>query len=373
MWMGGTLPLGYNPPTDATTRALVVDDTEAATDRLMFTTYLELGSVHALQRWLAARGIVSTARTTAGGRATGALPFSRGALFHLLRNRTYLEMVVHKDKVLPGIHPAIVDADLFAAAQTMLDNNARRRSTRPNRVATAPLTGRVFDADGAPKSPTFSHGARGQVYRYYVSAPLQQGVRPNRTDDPANAVRRVPAVVLEARLAETLRRLLPRPADPLTQIVRVEIYPASVALLLPIALLPGIRLRLSPGETAAPDAADPARLRLDLPVRMRLRGGRTIIERDGSTTPTTVRRDPVLTGALRKAHALLAPSPDGLPTIETVPTTAYARRLIRLTFLAPNLQAAILDGRQPAALTLDRLVRMPLPCSWAEQGEAFTS
>ena len=108
MWMGGTLPLGYNPPTDATTRALVVDDTEAATDRLMFTTYLELGSVHALQRWLAARGIVSTARTTAGGRATGALPFSRGALFHLLRNRTYLEMVVHKDKVLPGIHPAIV-------------------------------------------------------------------------------------------------------------------------------------------------------------------------------------------------------------------------------------------------------------------------
>ena len=48
--MGGTLPLGYNPRTDATIRALVVNDAEAATDRLMFTTYLELGSVHALQR-----------------------------------------------------------------------------------------------------------------------------------------------------------------------------------------------------------------------------------------------------------------------------------------------------------------------------------
>ena len=77
MWMGGTLPPGYDPPTDAT-RALIVNDAEAATVRLMFTTYLELGSVHALQRWLAARGIVSKARVTRGGCATGGLPFSRG-------------------------------------------------------------------------------------------------------------------------------------------------------------------------------------------------------------------------------------------------------------------------------------------------------
>ncbi len=189
----------------------------------------------------------------------------------------------------------------------------------------------------------------------------------------SDALRRVPAVVLEARLAETMRRLLPRAADPLADILRVEIYPASVALLLPIALLPGIRSRLGTGEAAAPDAADPARLRLDLPVRLRVRGGRTIIERASGTAPTPARRDPVLISALRKAHALLAPSPDGLPTIETVPTTAYARRLIRLAFLAPDLQTAILEGRQPAGLTLDRLVRMPLPCSWAEQADLFSA
>ncbi len=373
MWMGGTLPLGYDPPTDAATRALVVNEAEAATVRLMFTTYLELGSVHALQRWLADSGIVSKARTTRAGRTTGGLPFSRGALFHLLRNRTYLGMIVHKDKVLPGIHPAIVEPGMFDAVQARLDGNARRHAARPNRVATAALIGRVFDADGAPMSPTFSHGARGQVYRYYVSAPLQQGVRPNRADDPTDAVRRVPAVVLEARLAETMRRLLPRVADPLGDIVRVEIYPASVQLSLPIALLPGIRSRLGAGEIVAPDAADPARLRLELPVRLRLRGGRTIIARPDGTAPTASRCDPVLIGALRKAHALLAPSPDGLPTIATVPTTAYARRLIRIAFLAPDLQAALLDGRQPAGLTLDRLIRAPLPCSWAEQAELFSA
>jgi len=36
-------------------------------------------------------------------------------------------------------------------------------------------------------------------------------------------------------------------------------------------------------------------------------------------------------------------------------------------FLAPDIQQAILEGRQPPALTLDQLLRMRLPTDWAEQ------
>lgn len=50
MWMGGSLPLGYDRPNDPLTRALVVNDAEAETVRLIFTTYLELSSVHVLER-----------------------------------------------------------------------------------------------------------------------------------------------------------------------------------------------------------------------------------------------------------------------------------------------------------------------------------
>ena len=39
---------------------------------------------------------------------------------------------------------------------------------------------------------------------------------------------------------------------------------------MPVTLLATLRSRLVPGETAEPDAADPALLRLILPVRMRL-------------------------------------------------------------------------------------------------------
>ena len=52
MWMGGILPLGYDRPTDPVTRALVVNDHEAQTVRRIFQSYLELGSVHALEAQL---------------------------------------------------------------------------------------------------------------------------------------------------------------------------------------------------------------------------------------------------------------------------------------------------------------------------------
>ena len=44
MWMGGSLPLGYDRPLPMTHR-LLVNDEEAATVRSIFARYLELGSV----------------------------------------------------------------------------------------------------------------------------------------------------------------------------------------------------------------------------------------------------------------------------------------------------------------------------------------
>ena len=208
MWMGGTVPLGYDVPTDAS-RALVLNEAEATTVRTIFKTYLELGSVPVLQRWLDARGIRSKRRTTRGGRVMGGLPFSRGALFHLLRNRTYLGLIVHQHQAHPGRHAAIVETALFDTVQARLDANARRHHARSGRVARAPLTGRIFDIDGQPMSPSFTHGQRGQVYRYYVSAPLQ----PGRHDGDGGAIRRVPGPALEALLSAVII-LSPPPGTP---------------------------------------------------------------------------------------------------------------------------------------------------------------
>lgn len=46
----------------------------------------------------------------------------------------------------------------------------------------------------------------------------------------------------------------------------------------------------------------------------------------------------------------------------------YVARVLKLAFLAPDITAAFLDGRQPAHLTADMLIKMlDLPCCWALQ------
>jgi site-specific DNA recombinase len=145
-----------------------VNAPEAETVRLIFERYLELRSVHALVRWLDAQGIRSKSWMSSRGRQMRGGPFGRGALFHLLKNRTYIGEIPHRDRSYPGAHPPIVDADVFAQVQDLLVSQARRHASRPNRGSAMPLRGLLFDADGAAMSPTFTRGAKGQVYRYYV-------------------------------------------------------------------------------------------------------------------------------------------------------------------------------------------------------------
>ena len=58
---------------------------------------------------------------------------------------------------------------------------------------------------------------------------------------------------------------------------------------------------------------------------------------------------------------------------ETGLTCAYIRGLTRLAYLAPDIQDAILSGRQPVGLTLEQLVRSDIPLDWAEQRRRYGS
>ncbi|MFC3085394.1 recombinase family protein [Tabrizicola soli] len=368
MWMGGVLPIGYDRPIHGS-RTLVVNETEAALVRRIFASYLDLGSVHALEHQLQREGIVSKRHVSSTGRETGGQPFSRGALFHLLRNRLYLGEIRHGDTYHPGLHPAIVDATLFDAVQHRLDGNARKRKSARESVARSALTGRIFDADGHPMSPTFAYGKGGRLYRYYVSAPLQQGARRSAGD---TGPRRASGPALEESLATALRRLMPEDmrmdVDPLARILRIEVLRDGVEVVLPITLLRRLEPRLATGEQAAVDPADPTHLRLELPLRLSTHRGRTEIL---AAAPRPRKADPVLVAALRSAQQMFMRGTQGRPTLDAAPDTSHRRRLVRLAFLAPDLQRAILAGEQPENLTLARFLDSDLPLSWAAQRRMF--
>ena len=49
---------------------------------------------------------------------------------------------------------------------------------------------------------------------------------------------------------------------------------------------------------------------------------------------------------------------------------SYVSRILRLAYLSPKIVQAILDGKQPAWLTMKDLLR-PLPADWSEQEQVL--
>ena len=187
MWMGGTVPLGY----DVKERKLIVNDDEARTVVDIFQRYLKLRSVRALGEDLAAAGIRSKRRVRPDGTEYGHQQFSHGALYLMLQNRTYREEATHKGNSYPGEHSAIVDKPLWDAVQAALADNRVARATGARTKQPSLLTGMVFDEAGARLTPTWSV-KKGTRYRYYVSTSLVTGAARSGSNR-----RRIPAGNLE--------------------------------------------------------------------------------------------------------------------------------------------------------------------------------
>lgn len=374
LWMGGNLPLGY----DASGRTLTINEAEVEQVRYIFKRYLELKSVHVLARELKDAGIVSKRRINKSGVVIGGGSMTRGPLFHLLSNRVYRGQITHKDAVYPGVHPPIVDAELFEAAQALLQSNRRRRTAPSRRRLQAPLTGKLFDEVGEPMSPTTANGRRGRSYRYYVSTSLQKGA----VGSEAGELRRLPADALEAWLKSLLDRLhVTGGSKPFEQLMRVEVRRTSAVLTL-TPLGPGEandRFQLVSGVLGEGERAwlgDAGELSIWVPVRLRFRGGsKQVLGAPGRTS--RVRPDRALIVALRRAHRLMRRA-DAAPYLEPSPGAAadtirspYERKLVALGYLAPDIQDAILLGLQPVDLTLAKLLSQPLSPDWERQRQAY--
>ena len=171
--------LGY----DTRDRKITVNETEAERVRAIFRSYLRLGNLNLSMTDLRQRGIVTKVRTLKTGETVGGIPFTRGPLAHLLRNRFYIGEVSFKGEVLAGEQPAIVDRDLFDAVQAKLTEQVTHHKASRAR-SEALLLGRIFDDRGHRMIP--SHVRKlGIKYRYYLSSALLQG-RPKQAGGVLN-------------------------------------------------------------------------------------------------------------------------------------------------------------------------------------------
>ena len=96
-------------------------------------------------------------RIDGAGRSTGGGLFSRGHVYKLLSNPTYVGRIAHKGEIYEGHHPPIVTQDLWDEVQQSLsDHLGAARTKRTRQSSDALLAGKLHDDAGNRMSPTWA-------------------------------------------------------------------------------------------------------------------------------------------------------------------------------------------------------------------------
>jgi len=393
IWMGGTVPLGY----DWCDRRLVVNDAEAPTVRLIFERYLKLRSVRLLKEALSRDGIVSKVRVSKKGNQSGGQPFGRGALYELLANPIYLGEIRHRKVRHLGQHQAVVDRAVWQQVQERLRKQAAHHRTLHAKGVSSPLAGKLFDENG---EPLYACGANkiGRRYRYYVSRKVIQG-----SSEKTKTGWRLPALQIESTVAGAVRQMLgdrpaiatilqdagvqidelqstldiaetkrkrlahgPEVSDNLRNLIdRVQLQSGGIRVSLNLERLIGEPI----------DTRDSASLTMTrfIPIQMKRRGVELSLVIEGETSAAK-RPDPALLKAIARGHRWFHELASGrTASIREIAKRegvydSYVKRLIPLALLAPEIVQSICDGSQPASLTAEALKHTaPLPLEWTKQ------
>jgi site-specific DNA recombinase len=356
LFMGGNIPLGY---INRDKKLVIVSD-EAEKVRSLFQRYLQLGSLGRLLEEMSQQGIRTKVLTLANGKKRGGVPYGKGALAYLLKNRCYVGEILHKGQIHPGEHEAIVERATFDAVQASLAGNVVARKTKA-KASPFLLQGLLFDSAGNKMTPSHSR-KKGVRYRYYIS----QAVLQSRKAD-AGQVFRVPAPDIEAVIERFLRDR--------SRNLQGDLRASLEAQVSKITNLPdSISVELAAAPENSPDAgSDRPRQVVSLPWAkkpFRAAKGPTIdsgLQDPAAGDPRA--KDIVLT-AIGKAQGWLDALLAGKNVAELAShegcTERYLRVMLQLAFVSPRLVQAIADGSMPPGLTATRLSQA-LPRVWLEQ------
>jgi DNA invertase Pin-like site-specific DNA recombinase len=363
LWVGGMAPLGY----DTRDRKIIVNASEADRVRTIFERYLELGSLNPLMADLRDKGIITKIRTLKTGATVGGIPFTRGPLAHLLRNRFYIGEVLFKGEVLPGEQPPIIERDLFEAVQIKLNEQVTNHKA-VRMKSEALLAGRIFDDRGHRMTPSHAR-KRGVKYRYYISVVLVQGQQ-----DQAGTVSRVSAPEIEALVVKALRQQVGQSGATKDDVALIQDHVARVEVRPDQLIMELVNV---------PDASTkrkPRRQQVEVPWRKRPSTRRREILRPKSASPQPVRpirsenRALLITSIARGRRWLNEIIANSGVTVETIATREQcsARKVnmtISLAFLAPTLVQAAIEGRLPHGMGVTRLC--DLPPEWFRQHQVL--
>jgi len=348
MWMGGFPPLGY----DIGDRKLAINDAESETIRTIFRLAPEAASLADLKQQLDERRIHGKCWTGQSGRVIGGKPIARASLSRLLRNPVYIGKIRQGGQLHQGEHEPILSEEDWTAVQVWLDNNGQKRRTTKRSPSDALLDGLVFDDAGNRMPPTYAQKGIA-TYHYYTSTPLIRA-----SAEKAGSINRISSVRLDDEVFSSLEeaKICPpgtKPRELIATIEKIILHPAE------------IEIRLKDNE------AGPSVLRIETDLTS-VKNATRLIQYGGSN-----QRDEYLIRSVVQAFDWRRQLEQGrcasVPALAKAKSMSerYVAKILRLAFLAPDIVEAILDGRQPADLSLSKLNKIALTGDWIQQRKAL--
>ena len=393
LWMGGNLPLGYEPDG----RTLKIKNDEARSVRALFEIYLKHRSLIETTREAERTGLRSVPRKGRDGAGSSspepAVRFCRSQIHYILANPVYAGLIRHKNQVHEGQHPAIIDRVVWDSVQALLSSGAGRvRGSGASSSGPSPLVGKLVDETGDRLSPSHAN-KKGRRYRYYVSNRLVTGKSDDVRSRSSNGWR-LPAKALEEQLAQAViaqlqsrapGSLLINPAIDTLRRLReaIDKLAAEVSRGASTTVLHCLdRATIAPGKievsldrersaeslSIEPQSIDPAALRFEMPFQFRKRGVESkLVIGDGQGNQP----DATLIHNIAKALEYYDAIKRGASFDEIAASENLSKRrvlqVIDLAFLAPDIAKSIIHGDQPIGLTAKWLGQNPLPADWEAQ------
>ncbi|WP_353280211.1 recombinase family protein [Wolbachia endosymbiont (group B) of Silvanus unidentatus] len=328
LWMGGTLPLGY----DVKDKELIINEKEAKVVRYIFERYLELNSMAELARELNSQGYRTKLNI-----------FKKATVRRIITNPIYMGKIRHYEKQYKGKHEAIIEEENWQKAQELIKN----QPYQGKKYEEALLKG-IIKCKSCDVNMTLTYSKKeNKRYRYYICNNHLRG-------KGCESINRT--IVAGEIEKEVMKRAECLYGDGENLSFREQKEAMK-------KLIKGVMVKEDGIEVSSEDKIE------FIPIWLKKKGNKcTVIEPEGKTNNALLK-------AVVRAHLWKRQLEVGkyrsVKELSTKIKISMRRiqQILRLNYLAPKIKEDIVNGRQPSNLRLVDLREIPM--LWSEQLKKF--
>ncbi|WP_253309056.1 MULTISPECIES: recombinase family protein [Rickettsiales] len=331
LWMGGTLPLGY----DVKEKELIINEKEAKTVKHIFERYMELKSMAGLARELNSQGY-----------RTKADIFKKATVRRIITNPIYMGKIRHYEKQYEGKHEAIIEEEKWQKAQELIKNQPYRGVKYEEALLKGMIRCRCCKVN---MTLTYSK-KENKRYRYYICNNHLRG------KDCGSVNRTVVAGEVEKEVMKRAERLYENLEEKAEEWKNLSFGKQKEEVK---KLIKTVWMR-EDGIDVCSESEEKF-----IPMSLKKKGNKcTIVEPEGKTNNALLK-------AVVRAHLWKRQLEEGKYrsvkelSVKINIGTRRIQQILRLNYLAPKIKEDIVNGRQPSSLRLVDLREIPM--LWSEQ------